>query len=89
MRTRTKYINTAQVGSYILNAIFSPDGRYVAVATATGLDVWYARLDDWKTLACAIAGRNLTHQEWSELIPQIPSYQQICPICPNLGAPPT
>jgi WD40 repeat protein len=86
MRTRTKYINTVQVGSYILNAIFSPNGRNIAVATATGLDVWYARLDDWKTQACAISGRNLTRQEWAELIPQIPSYQQVCP---NLGVSPT
>lgn len=39
------------------------------------------RLADWKRLACRIANRNLTRQEWRQYLGDLP-YQKTCPGLP-------
>jgi WD40 repeat protein len=39
---------------------------------------WSLRPSDWARAACAVAGRDLTHQEWDQLIGSTTPYQQTC-----------
>jgi hypothetical protein len=43
--------------------------------------LWDVNPADWLTFACRIAGRNLTHAEWHEYLPNRP-YQITCPDFP-------
>jgi WD40 repeat protein len=60
-------------------AIFSADGRTIAVTDATGR-VWLypATPAGWEAYACRLANRNLTRVEWSSFVPGYP-FQRICP----------
>ena len=61
-----------------LAAYFTPDGRRVFVISETGSGwVWNVDPSDWETLACPIAGRSLTMQEWQEFLPDR-AYQATC-----------
>lgn len=61
-----------------LAALFTPDGRHVFVVSETGSAwVWDVDPSDWETRACRVAGRNLTQQEWQELLPDR-SYHATC-----------
>jgi hypothetical protein len=45
---------------------FLPDGHSLVIATREGeVFTWDTRLDHWITHACAIAGRDLTEDEWA------------------------
>ena len=39
---------------------------------------WSLRPADWTRAACAVAGRDLTHQEWNDLIGSTAPYHQTC-----------
>ena len=43
--------------------------------------LWDVNPTDWLTIACRIAGRNLTHAEWHQYLPSRP-YQLTCPGLP-------
>ncbi|MDP9233503.1 MAG: AAA family ATPase [Actinomycetota bacterium] len=60
-------------------AIFSADGRTIAVTDATGR-VWLypATSAGWEAYACRLANRNLTRVEWTNFVPGFP-YRSICP----------
>jgi WD40 repeat protein/DNA-binding SARP family transcriptional activator len=59
-------------------ASFTPDGRSIVVVSDTGAGwVWDVNPSDWLARACAVAGRNLTQQEWQELLPDRP-YHATC-----------
>ena len=59
---------------------FSPDGRSLAVTTTSGtLTVWDLNVNDWLAKACAIAGRELTRNEWVQYIGTLAPYQDTCP----------
>ena len=57
----TKY--SAFVAS-VTDVAFSPDGRRLAVA-GRNTTLWYVNFDSWQCRAAEMAGRNLTHEEWS------------------------
>jgi WD40 repeat protein len=50
---------------------FSPDGRLLATASSSTLDLQLLDVDpsSWARLACTIANRNLTSLEWEQYLP--------------------
>ncbi len=58
---------------------FERDGtKLLAVDDAGSAYTWPMSLSTWEHDACAVAGRNLTSQEWSQLVTGQP-YAAICP----------
>jgi WD40 repeat protein len=67
----------------VRSVAFSPTGAYLASGGADGqVIVWDMRPQSWKTLACAIAARNLTNAEW-RLNFGSSRYQATCTDYPN------
>jgi WD40 repeat protein len=61
---------------------YTPDGSSVVVVYDNGTAaVWPTTLSSWLDHACAVAGRNLTHEEWSRFVPGH-SYARTCPQFP-------
>jgi DNA-binding SARP family transcriptional activator/WD40 repeat protein len=61
----------------------SPDGNRIAAGTSNGFAVlWDVNVDDWEQTACRIAGRNLSHNEWNQYLPDQP-YHATCPEWPT------
>ncbi|MFL5791415.1 MAG: BTAD domain-containing putative transcriptional regulator [Actinomycetota bacterium] len=59
-------------------AMYAPGGTRVVVVSDTGAAwVWNVDPADWLSRACAVAGRNLTLQEWQEVLPDR-AYQPAC-----------
>jgi WD40 repeat protein len=63
----------------IANAAFTPDGsELVAIyQDGTGYE-WPATITAWEKHACSVAGRNLTHEEWSRFVGARP-FARVCP----------
>jgi WD40 repeat protein/tRNA A-37 threonylcarbamoyl transferase component Bud32 len=63
---------------------FSPDGRLLATA---GVDanamLWEVDPAVWRERACAIAGRNLTREEWTLYVPSGRPYRPTCAEWPS------
>ena len=58
---------------------FSPDGGRVAAASAYGRAmVWDVDPAAWPDRACAIAGRNLSREEWAIYLPSGSAYRATC-----------
>ena len=58
---------------------FQPDGHTLLVAGRDGaVHTLDTRLESWIDRACAVAGRNLTEDEWAEAIGDRP-YHETCP----------
>jgi WD40 repeat protein/DNA-binding SARP family transcriptional activator len=61
------------------NAEFTPNGQLLLAVNANGQgSVWPLDLAALENHACAVAGRNLTPDEWSQFITGYP-YSQVCP----------
>jgi WD40 repeat protein len=61
------------------NAQFTPNGRFLLAVNANGQGtVWPISLAALENHACAVAGRNLTHAEWSQFVSGY-KYSQVCP----------
>jgi WD40 repeat protein len=60
-------------------AAFTPSGTsLLAVEDRGNAFAWPASLRAWEQRACAVAGRNLSRQEWDRLVAE-PRYSAICP----------
>ncbi len=73
----------AQVGvrqEYEVSALFfSPDGSaLISIAVDGSVQRWNVDLEEWHELACRIANRNLTPEEWSEYLPEDEPYRETC-----------
>jgi WD40 repeat protein len=61
---------------------FTPDGRYLFVVPADGTAWrWPATPTQWAEHACAVAGRNFTHEEWHRFV-GARAYSRVCPQFP-------
>jgi WD40 repeat protein len=56
---------------------FSAQGDLLIVYDGTGTD-WPTSLDTWEQYACQVAGRDITPEEWANVLPHRP-YQHVCP----------
>lgn len=57
---------------------FDPSGNHLIALSDSGAPfVWNMNPDRWKQQACAVVGRSLTRQEWTELLPDR-RYQPAC-----------
>jgi hypothetical protein len=60
------------------DAAFTPDGKRVIVMYVSGDGfAWDVTLAGWERQACAVAGRDLTRDEWDEFLPER-SYERVC-----------
>jgi WD40 repeat protein len=67
-----------------LRNAFSPDGKLLAVqGVETRAMLWDVDPAVWRERACAIAGRNLTREEWELYLPAGASYRATCPEWPT------
>jgi WD40 repeat protein len=58
---------------------FFPDGKHVLAVFPDGTGiVWNVDAGAWKARACSVAGRNLTHAEWTSFLGQR-AYRRVCP----------
>jgi WD40 repeat protein len=70
----------------VQNLIFSPDGK--ALISSSGdnsigsqksiIKQWSVDFELWKRLACQIANRNLTKEEWQQYVGEIEPYHKTC-----------
>jgi WD40 repeat protein len=60
-----------------------PEGTMAAAGTSEGvITIWHVGVELWRAVACHIAGRNLTQQEWLRYFPGEP-YRRTCPQWPE------
>jgi WD40 repeat protein len=63
---------------------FSPDGHWLVTQSGDhAVRLWRTRVEDMVQIACHVAGRNLTKQEWAQYLGNRPYHKT----CPNLPGP--
>ncbi len=75
--------------SGLYDVAFSPDSRRLATVGMDGVvRVWNLDVGELVELACRVAGRNLTLEEWDESVRPPAPYRCTCPgLPPGTGAP--
>ncbi|HXJ64181.1 MAG TPA: hypothetical protein VNN79_10550, partial [Actinomycetota bacterium] len=58
-------------------AVFTPAGD-VLIDYLRDTSIWPTSLRRWEDFACGVAGRDLSPQEWNEILPDRP-YRAVCP----------
>jgi WD40 repeat protein len=59
---------------------FNADGTLLASGSPRGhATVWTVDPAKWPTIACKVAGRNLTRAEWRQFLPPNAKYRATCP----------
>jgi WD40 repeat protein len=87
VNTRQRLGQPLEAGVGSVNQLaWSHDGRRLAstgflFTTPGGVAVWDASVESWQELACQVAGRNLSADEWAMAMPGLP-YHQTCPGLP-------
>jgi hypothetical protein len=64
-------------------ASVSPDGGTLVTGDGSRMMRWNIDSDQWRTTACAVAGRNLTRAEWEQYLPKGERYRATCPEHPE------
>lgn len=57
---------------------YTADGSRLVVGSDDRATVWNYDIDTWLDLACKVAGRNLTRDEWDLLGPRTIGYRASC-----------
>lgn len=76
-----RMIASPLVGSdegWIIALAFDAMGGTLLAGSTTDITRWDAGLATWRSDACALAGRNLTTEEWTRFLPDLP-YAETCP----------
>jgi WD40 repeat protein len=66
---------------FIPSTIFEPSGRLLIGGALGSAVEWPTDVRTWERFACRAAGRDLTPQEWNDLVPNRP-YRHVCPHAP-------
>jgi WD40 repeat protein len=62
----------------VTSLVFSPDGKMLVSASSDkSIILWNTDVQSWQSLACQIANRNLTQEEWQYYLPS-ERYQKTC-----------
>jgi WD40 repeat protein len=61
----------------IPEVLFEPNGRLLIPYLSNAYE-WPTDVDTWERFACRVAGRDLTPQEWHDLLPSS-AYRPVCP----------
>ncbi len=64
------------IGGRINDLVFTPNGKTL-IAAGDGITLWDMDLSSWKTLACSVANRNMTKDEWESFLPD-ERYHETC-----------
>jgi WD40 repeat protein len=79
LRTRRRIGDQFPVGpSTIPGVVFEPGGRLVVNDQISRSAEWPLDLATLRRAACSIAGRDITREEWRNLVPDRP-YERVCP----------
>jgi hypothetical protein len=57
---------------------FTADGSILSVPTSDRITLWNFDTDTWAEVACEMAGRNLTREEWEQYGPRTFEYRATC-----------
>ena len=57
----------------------SPDGKTLITGDGAQMMRWDLDSERWRTTACAVAGRNLTAEEWAQYLPDGEPHRRTCP----------
>jgi WD40 repeat protein len=67
---------------WVNSVAFTPDGQTLASGSYDGtILLWDVGVESWRTRACGIANRNLTGEEWEQVLGDQP-YRETCPDLP-------
>ena len=61
---------------------FTADGSVLSVPDVDRVTLWNFDTDTWADIACEMAGRNLTPEEWDQLGPRTIERRATCPQFP-------
>ena len=65
---------------WVSSVDISPDGKWLAAGSGDGNTyVWDLAVEDWGSLACGVAHRNMYGPEWQQFLPDAPFH----PTCPD------
>ena len=71
-----------ELPSFPINMEFTDDGTVLSVSTSDHVSLWNFDTDTRSGIACEIAGRNLTADEWDQFGPRTLERRATCPQFP-------